>query len=107
MYAKAINNLLEERKKESTKNTSNEDYNSIEDDSISDDDVIVSRVSLFDNEETSPQPERKRKRPSKGSVSKNILDVSSNSSLSKEEIQNKIDNNKDYQKDNCNGIAPI
>lgn len=69
---------------------------------------IEEEMSLFGTSTPEATPAKKeRKRPSKGSASSNISNKKSSPTLSSEEVQRKIDENKDFQKDNCNGIAPI
>ena len=101
MYGLAIQNLIKQRETKFTE----EDKTSVP--FVEEGDQIEEEMSLFGNTLPAQPAKKERKRPSKGSVASNVSNTSSPSSMNKEEVQRKIDENKDFQKDNCNGIAPV
>ena len=101
MYGLAIQNLIKQRETKFTE----EDSTSVP--FIEEGDQVEEEMSLFGNTPSAQPAKKERKRPTKGSAASNVSNTSSSSSMNKEEVQRKIDENKDFQKDNCNGIAPV
>lgn len=101
MYGLAIQNLIKQRETKFTE----EDKTSVP--FVEEGDQIEEEMSLFGNTPSAQPVKKERKRPTKGSAASNVSNTSSPSSMNKEEVQRKIDENKDFQKDNCNGIAPV
>ena len=76
-----------------------ENTEDISDDELSED--SVSFLSGFNESKIPSRPERKNSRRNRMGTQNEMLDKDNTI-----DIQSKIDENKDFQKDNCNGIAP-